>query len=173
MKTLATFAFITIAGTSQVQDKPFQERPAEVTIAISGSRGKYDGTYRLTEVARVCGEVPGDHNFSGVPSFIVQMYPDGNPTNPANAEVMDVTFGSKKLVGKVTTTNEFQLNVSPKGPKIGQPPAYVLDTAKSFARGTATLTTPTPGTVVLKIIGHVDIDGDIDFTLTCKPKVKK
>ena len=162
-----------LVGTLQAQDRPFNERPADVTIMLSASRGKYDGTYRLNEVARVCGEVPADHNFAGVPSFIVQMYPDGNPTNPANAEVMDVTFGSKKLVGNVTTTNEFHLGVSPKGPKIGQPPAYVLDTTRSYARGTATLTTPTPGTVVLKITGHVDIDGDIDFTLTCKPKVKK
>jgi hypothetical protein len=173
MKSFMVVGISACLGLSQLQHSPFNERPADVTIHLSASRGKYDGTYRLTEVARVCGEVPGDRNFSGLPSFIVQMYPDNNPTDPAKAEIMDVTFGSTKLVGTVTTTNEFHLSVGVKSPKIGQPPAYVLDTQKSYAKGTATLTTTSPGTTVLKITGSVDIDGVIDFTLTCKPKGKK
>jgi hypothetical protein len=147
---------------------PFNERPADVRIQIANSRKKYDGGFVLTGTARVCGELPATLNFSGVPAFVVQFYPD-----PATGKepVMDVTFDSKELVGKVTTTTNFQLNVTVQGPSIGSPPAYVLDTVgPRKGKGTATLTMPTPGTTVLKVLGANDMGESIDFTLTCGPR---
>ena len=157
--------FLMLVAAPQEPKYPFNERPAEVKIVMSTSRGKYDGTYQLTEVARVCGEVPKELNFAGVASFIVQLYPDSGV-----GEVQDVTFGSKELVGKVTTTSKFNLSVNLKSPKIGSPPAYVLDTEQPKMTGTAKLTTISPGTTQLKIDGVNDRGETIDLTLVCKPR---
>lgn len=147
------------------QQHPFNERPADVTVVMSTSRKKYDGTYRLADIARVCGEVPKDLNFAGVPSFIVQLYPDNG-----QGEVQDVTFGSTELVGGVTATAKFHLSVVVKSPAIGAPPAYVLDTKQPKMTGTAKLTYPKPGTVQLKVDGVNDRGETVDLTLICRPR---
>jgi hypothetical protein len=144
--------------------EPYNQRPADVTIMMSTSRGKYDGTYTASQLAQVCGEVPADRNFAGVLSFIVQ-FPDADA-----GEVRDVTFGSKTLVKGVTTTSSFQLNVSLKSPKIGAPEVYVLDTAQPKMTGIASLATVSPGSIELRVKGVNDRGETIDLRMVCKPR---
>jgi hypothetical protein len=157
-------AVVVLLVSPQEPRHPFNQRPADVTVVMSTSRGKYDGTYTASQTATVCGEVPADLNFAGVPAFIVQ-FPDGG-----DFEVQDVTFNSKVLVGGVTTTTKFHLSVSVKSPRIGHPAAYVLDTLQPEMSGTATLTTPSAGTTRLKVAGVNDRGETIDLTMVCKPR---
>jgi hypothetical protein len=144
----------------------FNERPAAVTVTITRS-DIHPGTFHLKEVARVCGEVPKDQNFSGKASFIVQLYPDSG-----EGEVTDVTFASNELVGGVTTSARFHLSVSVRSAAIGRPYPLVLDTEQPNMSGTATLTT-VKGTQTLKIDGVNDRKEVIDLTLTCSPRATK
>lgn len=169
MKSMAVAALViaelSVPAAIIGRQHPFNERPADVTVIMSTSRKKYDGTYRLSEVARVCGEVPKELNFAGVPSFLVQLYPDSG-----QGEVQDVTFSSNELVGGVTTSTKFHLSVLVKSPVIGAPAAYVLDTKQPKMTGTARLTYPKPGTVQLKVDGVNDRGETVDLTLVCKPR---
>jgi hypothetical protein len=163
---IVRLGLVLLAAGPQQPVYPFNERPADVTFVLSTtSRGRYDGTYHLAEVARICGEVPGELNFVGVPSFIVQLYPE-----TAVGEVQDVTFSSKELVGKVMSSTQFHLSVTVKSAKIGSPPAFVLDTLQPKMTGTATLTTPSAGTTQLKVTGIDDRGETFDMTLVCKPR---
>jgi hypothetical protein len=157
------------SGVSAAQSQhPSNERPADVRIEMSNSRKRYDGAYALTGIARVCGVLPAERNFAGVPAFAVHFYPDP-PTG--KEAVMDVTFDSKELVGNVTVSQRFFLSVSLQSAAIGRPPAYVLDTARpgSKVRGTATLLPAKPGVTVLKVEGADELGATINLTLTCTP----
>jgi len=68
-------ALVLAATTLAAQELPYNQRPADVRIVMSTSRGLYDGEYTFSQVAQVCGEVPKEMNFAGVPTFIVQ-FPD-------------------------------------------------------------------------------------------------
>jgi hypothetical protein len=152
-------------ATSQEPQYPFNQRPADVSVIMSTSRGKYDGTYSLSQVASICGEVPAELNFAGVPAFLVQF-----PYEIGDYQVTDVTFDSKVLVGGVTTTTKFHLSVSLRSPRIGSPSAYVLDTLQPKMTGTATLTTPSAGTVKLKVDGVNDRGETVNLTMVCQPR---
>ena len=158
-------ALVLAATTIAAQELPYNQRPADVRIVMSTSRGLYDGEYTFSQVAQVCGEVPKDRNFSGVAEFIVHF-----PDDAGNGQVTDVSFNSKKLVAGVTTTTTFHLNVSVHSPKIGSPNAYVLDTEQPKMTGTVTLSTPSPGTTQLKVTGVNDRGESIDLTMTCRPR---
>ena len=162
----ATLLGMSLLTSSPVAAQSSNERPASVVVVMSTSRN-YNGTYRLKEIARVCGELPKELNFAGVPLFHVQLYPDSG-----SGEVTDVTFDSTALVGGVTTTGKFRLSVNVQSPSIGKPPAYVLDTAQPKMKGTATLTTPSKGTLQLKVDGVNDRGETVDLTLTCGPNQK-
>ena len=144
----------------------FNERPASVIVTITRS-DIHPGTFHLKEVARICGEVPADQNFSGKASFIVQLYPDSG-----EGEVTDVTFASNELVGGKTTSARFHLSVSVRSAAIGRPYPLVLDTEQPNMTGTATLTT-VKGTQTLKIDGVNDRKEVVDLTLTCAPRATK
>jgi hypothetical protein len=92
-------------------------------------------------------------------------FPDG-----ADLEVQDVTFGSKELVGKVTTSTKFLFSVTVKSPRIGSPSAYVLDTSKPTVTGKASLNTTASGTHELKVDGINDLGATVALTLTCSPR---
>src|SRR5262245_8615297 len=79
---------------AQVAQNPFNEVPANVSVLISQSQ-VHNGNFGLSGVARVCGEVPKERNFSGVPAFIVQFFPDTGPPARGSGEATDVTFDSK------------------------------------------------------------------------------
>lgn len=83
------------------QQSATAQRPTDVTIVMSTSRGKYDGTYQLTQRSRICGELKAEENFAGVRMFELD-FPDGG-----DSDINDVSFGSKALVGGVTTTDSF------------------------------------------------------------------
>lgn len=140
------------------------QRPTDVTVIMSTSRGKYDGTYKLSQVSRLCGELKADENMSGVPVFVVQFPDDGD------FEVNDVTFSSTALVAGVTATDQFYLSVSLTSPKIGHPAACVLDTTRPGNTGRATLAV-TGGTARLKVDGVNDRGETVDLTVVCKPSV--
>lgn len=160
--SLSVLAF----GPSSQQKHPFNERPAEAVAVMSG---RYAGTYRLTDIARFCGEVPGELNAAGVTAFVVLFYPD---PGPGKGGIDDVTFDSKELIGKVTSSTKFFLSLNLTSPKIGSPPAYVLNTSQPGSSGTATVTTPSPGTIELKVKGTESLYGSVDLTVTCKPRAK-
>jgi len=105
------------AGTMAAEENnpPYNNRPAVVHVVLSNSPHKYDGTYSLSEVARVCGEVPAEMNFAGVPAFGVTLYP-----GTGQAEVNDVTFDSNEPVGGVTTSGIF-LSFIVQSPTRGSP----------------------------------------------------
>jgi hypothetical protein len=153
-----------VTAAPQTQQYPFNQRPTDVTVIMSTSRKKYDGTYTLSQTSLICGEVPKELNFSGEPAFLVQ-FPDGG-----DFEINDVTFNSKALVGGVTSTGTFHLNVSVKSKQIGHPAAYVLDTTRPENAGTATLTTPSAGTTKLKVDGVNDRGETVNLTVVCKPR---
>ena len=164
MRGFIRSSLVLLLALPQAAQEPFNERPADVIVMMSTSRGRYDGTFTLSDVARVCGEVPKELNFAGVPTFIVQLYLD-----QGKGQVQDVTFDSKELVGGVTSSTKFFLSVSLKAPGIS-PVAYVLDTAQPKMTGTATLSTPTKGTVKLTARGVNDRGETTDLTLTCAPR---
>lgn len=163
---IARIGLVALLAVSQASQDPWIQRPTDVSIVMSTSRGKYDGSYTLSLPSSICGEVPKDRNFSGVAAFIVQFpYPD-----PLDHDISDVTFNSKVLVGGVTTTDKFYLSVSVQSPTIGRPAAYVLDTLQPKMTGTASLKTLSPGTVQLKVDGVNDRGETVNLTLVCKPK---
>ncbi len=152
------------APAAGVVQHSFNQRPADVTVMMSTSRGKYDGSYTTSQVASICGEVPAELNFAAVPAFIVEF-----PHEPGDLSVTNVSFGSTALVGGVTTTTKFRLSVGVKSPQIGQPAQYVLHTDQPKMTGTATLTMPSAGTVTLKVDGVNDRGETVSLTLVCGP----
>jgi hypothetical protein len=154
-----------VGAAAQQAGQPFNERPAEAGIVMSTSNGKYDGSYESSLLARVCGEVPGELNFAGVPAFLVQYYPDDG-----QGPITDITFDSKELVGGITQSSVFFLSVIVQSPTIGRPAAYVLNTAQPGMQGTATLAFPEPGTLELKVDGVNDRGETVRLSLRCLPK---
>jgi hypothetical protein len=151
-------------ASAQLETAPFNERPADAHIVISNSH-RYEGTFALGTLARVCGEVPAELNFAGVPSFIVQFYPETD-----RGEIRDITIGSNELLAGETSTSAFHLSVVVYSPEIGSPPAYVLDTSQPGMTGTAELSFPAPGELVLTVKGSNEMDEDIELVLDCKPR---
>jgi len=156
------------SAVAQVAQEPFNDVPANVSVLISQSQ-VHNGNFGLTGVARVCGEVPKELNFSGVPAFIVQFFPDTPPAR-GPGEATDVTFDSKELVGGITSTSKFFLSLTVQSTAIGSPYALVLDTSQPKMSGNAKLTLPGPGTLQLRVDGTNDRGETVLMTLTCGPK---
>ena len=166
----AAVALVAIGSVSiaaaQVAPEPFNERPANVSVVISSSH-LHNGSFGLSEVARVCGEMPKELNFAGVPTFVVQLYPDQGPPARGAGEVTDVTFDSKELVGGVAESTKFFLSLSLQSTAIGSPSALVLDTSQPKMTGKATLKTLSAGAIELRVEG-LNNEGEIVLmTLTC------
>jgi hypothetical protein len=157
-------AMLPAASPAQQDQAPFNERPADASVTMDNS-SRYPGSFQLSTTARVCGEVPAELNFAGVPAFIVQFYPE-NGQGP----IRDISFDSKELVGGVAESSVFFLTVAVHSPKIGSPPAYVLDTSRPDMAGTAALTAPAPGTVRLEVRGVNDMNEAIELSLECRPR---
>lgn len=151
-------------ASAQFNDAPYNERPAEATVVIQNSH-RYEGRYELNTLARVCGEVPAEMNFAGVPVFTVQFYPESG-----QGAIRDITFSSKELVGGITDSSSFHLSVIVYSPAIGSPPAYVLDTSRPGVSGEARLVASEKGTHELSIDGVNEMDERIQLTLKCQPR---
>jgi len=157
------------SAVAQVAQEPFNEVPANVSVLISQSQ-VHNGNFGLSGVARVCGEVPKELNFSAVPAFIVQFFPDTGPPARGPGEATDVTFDSKELVGGITSTSKFFLSLTVQSTAIGSPYALVLDTSQPKMSGNVKLTMPGPGTLQLRVDGTNDRGEIVLMTLTCGPK---
>lgn len=151
-------------SVAQHEDAPFNERPADASVVIENS-SRYEGVFALSTLARVCGEVPAELNFAGVPAFIVHFYPENG-----QGQVRDITFDSKELVGGVTVASAFFLSVSVWSSAIGNPPAYVLDTSKSGVSGAAKLTSSDQGALELHVDGTNEMGERIRLSLKCWPR---
>lgn len=151
-------------SVAQPEEAPFNERPAEASVIIENS-SRYEGAFGLSTLARVCGEVPAELNFAGVPAFIVHFYPESG-----QGEIRDISFDSKELVGGVTVASVFFMSVSVYSPAIGNPPAFVLDTSRPGVSGAAELTSPEPGTHELTIEGVNGMGERIRLSLKCWPR---
>lgn len=149
---------------AQPDQAPFNERQAEATVVIENSN-LYDGHFALSTLARVCGELPADMNFSGVPAYTVHFYPESG-----QGAIRDITFDSKELVGGVSTSLIFFLSVGVQSPAIGSPPAYVLDTSRPGTSGEARLTVSEDGTHELNVDGVNDMKEKIRLNLKCRPR---
>jgi hypothetical protein len=157
-------ALISPTLTLAQPEEAFNERPAEASVVIENS-SRYQGVFTLSTLARVCGEVPAELNFAGVPAFVVHFYPE-----TGQGEIRDITFDSKELVGGVTTSSTFFLSAGVHSPSIGSPPAYVLDTSRPGVSGVAELTSPEPGTHELTIEGINEMGESIRLSLKCSSR---
>jgi hypothetical protein len=164
MPTLRFALTLVLALAGVPQEEPYNQRPATVTVTLAKSHNLYDGTFTATSVAAVCGVVPKDRNFIGEDAFIVQ-FPDAT-----DLEVQDVSFSSKELVGKVTTTTKFDFSVTVKSPRIGSPSAYRLDPSKPAVTGKATLNTTASGTHELAVEGVNELGATVTLKMTCSPR---
>ena len=97
--------------------------------------------------------------------FVVEFPYDGTGNEPINS----ISFGSKELVGGVTKSTVFRMNVNVLTAKGGKPPAYVLNTDPPSPKnvGTATLTRKGNETT-LRVVGQNDMGETIDLTVTCR-----
>jgi len=118
--TLAAFA----AGLSWAQSQSIYQRETAAQAVIAGSRTRYDGSFALTAKSSVCGEIPKDESLTGTAVFVIEFPSDGTGNGPINS----IAFGSKELVGGVTKSTVFRLNVGVVTALGGKPPAYVLNT---------------------------------------------
>lgn len=158
---LAAFA----AALSGAQPQSIYQRETVAQALIAGSHGRYDGSYALTAKSSICGEIPKEASLTGTAVFVVEFPYDGTGNEPINS----ISFGSKDLVGGVTKSTVFRMNVNVLTAKGGRPPAYVLNTDPPSPRnvGTATLTRKGNETT-LRVVGQNDMGETIDLTVTCR-----
>jgi hypothetical protein len=156
---------VTSAGpVSPVQTLPINDRPATAKAQIANSRKRYDGAFALTGRASICGVMPKD--VIGEDTFIVEF---GTDVAPANGSIVSIAFGSKRLVGGVTTSGVFRLSVSVKLANGGGPPAYVLNTDGSIPKSTGSASVTQKGSITtLKVTGQNDMGETIDLEVTCR-----
>jgi len=166
LSALLILAALAIPPQQVVAQSSVNMRKTTTRVTIAGSHGLYDGSFNSAGTSSICGELPAEMNFAGVPSFIIEFPSDALPES---AGVQSISFGSTQLVGKVVTASKFQLNIAVAGPKIGRPYAYVLITTQGKPKntGVATLTKTKGGSVTLRVKGQNDRNETIDLTVTC------
>lgn len=152
------------AGSVFTAQQNIYQRPTVANAIIIGSKNLFDGTYVTKGTSRICGELPA---LDPLPSsgFVIEF--DGQ--SPSNvAAVLNIAFGSKELVRGVTKSSLFNLNVSVRTSKGGEPPAYVLhtDQGKPGNSGVATITHK-GNTVTLDLRGTNDFGQSITLIVSC------
>jgi hypothetical protein len=160
---LAWAALVGVPASGQVPDATL--RPAHVVLNISNSR-LYSGSYQASGIARVCGTM--DLGFPNrTKSFTVE-FPDDEPNLP----VRTLSFDAESLpVG--TSTSRFHLSVGIFGPKVGQPPLFVLNTAREGSRETGTAELKEKdGVTTLTLAGTDAIGVKLELTVIAQPKKK-
>lgn len=162
--TIAILGIALSAHALSAQSQPFNNRKTSARATIAGSRDLYDGTFVASNVSNTCGEVPAMMNFSGQASFIVEY-----PRDPQDSDqIQSISFGSTKLVGKVTSTTSFLLNISVLAKNGGRPYPYVLNTQDNDkVTGIATLTKNKNRSITLTIRGKNEAGETIVLTITC------
>jgi len=165
-------AFASIAATEVLAQAPsINQRRTSAEARIGGSRLR-NGSFRATGTSGVCGEIPKEASLTGTAVFSVE-FPNDGPANPPRESITSISFGSKQLVGGVTRSALFTLNVSVVTADGGKPPAYVLHTDSGDPKvvGTATLINAR-GVATLHVVGQ-EVSGEtIDLTVTCAENVR-
>jgi len=155
----------TASSIAAQNPQPWNFRPMSARATMSSPVSKrYNGTMQYTDLAKVCGEVPADHNMAGVAFFIIEF-----PDSETPGEISNVSFSSKELVGGKTESTKFMLNLSFKKPPVS-PVMFVLDTNRTGETGTATLVRAKDGSLTLTVKGTNDFSESVDFVATCKPR---
>jgi hypothetical protein len=100
--SLAALAAVSATGapsgnlmTAEAQQDAALMRPTGVTLIMSTSGGKYDGTYQLSQVSRIRGEQSAEMTPQGGQMFLVEFLNDGD------SDIQSVSFNSAALVGGV------------------------------------------------------------------------
>lgn len=153
------------AGLSWAQSQSIYQRETAAQAVIAGSRNRYDGSFALTAKSSICGEIPKEASPTGTAVFVIEFPYDGTGNGPINS----IAFGSKELVGGVTRSTVFRLNVTVVTVTGGKPPAYVLNTDPPSAKNVGTATLTRKGTeTTLRVNGQNDMGETIDLTVTCR-----
>ena len=160
---LIVVAVLASAPVLAIQQNIYQ-RPTVANVIIIGSKNLFDGTYITKGNSRICGELPA---LAPLPSagFVIEF--DGQ--SPSNvAAVLTIAFGSKELVGGVTKSALFNLNVSVRTSKGGEPPAYVLHTDQGKPGNSGLATLRHRGNAVdLDLRGTNDFGQSITLLVSC------
>ena len=162
------YGIIAAAGLAATAALTAQEalfnRPAEVTAIMAGGR-MYPGTYKASQMARVCGETDPAQFVTGERTFLIEFPLDDDP------EITDLRFDSKELVRGATTTTKFYVSVTVKAKNGGRPPAYFVDTARPTPgdSGRASLKVA-GGTVELTVTAADSLGQTLNLTVVCRPR---
>jgi hypothetical protein len=160
---LALVALVNVPASGQVPDATL--RPTQVVLVVSNSR-RYNGTYQATGIARACGTM--DLGFPNrTKSFTIE-FPDDEPDLP----VRSVNFDAENLpVG--TSTSQFLFSVGISGPKIGKPPQFVINSARSGSRETGTAELKhKDGVTTFTLTGTDALGVRLELTVTAQPSKK-
>ena len=160
MRLLVVLLFL----SQSLEAQSINQRKASARATITNST-IYPGTFQATGVANVCGVIPKMMSLTGVDNFVIEFPYDEIPA----ATITSISFGSRQLVGKTTTSAKFLLNVSVKMPDGSKPYAYVLHTedGRPGNSGTATLTKGKGTAITLKVVGTNEAHESINFSMTC------
>lgn len=152
-------------ASSAAQSPSINDRRTTATATISGSPKRRDGSFTASGVSGVCGVVPKEQSLTGEAVFVIE-FPNDAPTGT----ITSIAFGSKALVGGVTRSTAFRLDVGVRTGNGGRPPNYVLNTDPPTAKvsGVATLT-ETKGVTTLHVTGTEVMGETIDLTVVCSP----
>jgi hypothetical protein len=150
------------AHVAWAQAPSIHQRPISASATITGSPKLRDGQFTLAGKAAICGVIPKEASLTGEAAFVIEVAGD------TAGSMTSITFGSKQLVGAVTTATQFNLSVGMVTSNGGRPPQYVLNTGspRQGNGGTATLTT-VKGVSTLRVAGANDMKENIDLTVTC------
>jgi hypothetical protein len=145
------------------QSPSINGRHTTADAVISGSPKLRDGAFKASGVSGVCGVIPKEASLTGEAAFVIE-FPNDTPTGT----ITSISFGSKQLVGGVTTSTVFRLSVGVRTANGGRPPNYVLntDSANAKASGTATLS-DVKGVTTLRVIGREVMGETIELTVVC------
>jgi len=170
MSPLGSALVAAVALTAGVRESAAQaallQRPTEVTAVMANSPKLYNGTYATSQVSRMCGETDPLQSFTGERVFLVEYPLD----YIGAAEIVDVRFHSKTLVGAVRQTGSFFVSITVKAKIGGQPPAYVVDTERPAPGNSGSASLEVKGGVARLSVRAVDQLGQtLDLTVVCHP----
>lgn len=153
---------IAAAHPAWAQAPSIYQRAINASATISGSPKLRDGQFQMAGKAAICGVIPKEASLTGEATFVIEVAGD------TAGSMTSITFGSKQLVGAVTTATRFNLSVGVVTANGGRPPQFVLntDSPRPGNNGTVSLT-DVKGVTTLKVVGGNDARESIALSVTC------
>ena len=154
---------VVAAHSVWAQSPSIHQRPIDASATITGSPRLRDGQFTLAGKAAICGVIPKEASLTGEATFVIEVAGD------TAGSMTSITFGSRQLVGAVTTATQFNLSVGMVPGNGGRPPEFVLNTnsARPGNAGTASLNVA-KGVTTLKVVGGNDANERIELNATCR-----